>query len=129
MAAAKVLARGRPCAPCVRRPCVGCARAGLIRDTCRERLVAFEARAGRVLRCFQGKREGVTHAEAWRTVKDRDAGRVQWQGSRLEEREGGIALQGLGERHATLGAELVAVEPAHTVKAGEKGQCSERGTS
>ena len=43
---------------------------------------------------------------------------VRWQGSRHEVREGGIALQGLGERHATLGAEVVAVEPAHTVEAG-----------
>ena len=37
---------------CMCRLCVGCARAGLIRDTRREWLVAFEARAGRVLRCF-----------------------------------------------------------------------------
>ena len=45
-------------------------------------------------------------------------GWVRWQGSRLELLEGGIALQGLGERHATLGAEVVAAEAAHTVKAG-----------
>ena len=60
----------------------------------------------------------MTHTEAWRAVKDRDAGRVQWQDSRPELVEGGIALQGLGERHATLGAELVEAEPAHTAKAG-----------
>ena len=32
--------------------------------------------------------------------------------------EGGIALQGLSERHATLGAEVVVAEAAHTAKAG-----------
>ena len=46
-------------------------------------------------------------------------GWVRWQGSRPELLEGGVALQSLGERHATLGAELVVVEPAHTAK--EKG--------
>ena len=51
---------------------------------------------------------------------------VRWQGSRLERLEGGIALQGLGERHATLGAEVVVAEAAHTAKAGGKGRCSER---
>ena len=44
------------------------------------------------------------------------------QGSRLEVREGGVALEGLGERHAALGAELVVAEPAHTAKEGEKEQ-------
>ena len=54
-------------------------------------------------------------------------GWVRWQGSRPELREGGVALEGLGERHATLGAELVAVEPAQTAKENsEEGQCSER---
>ena len=43
-------------------------------------------------------------------------GSVRWQGSRLEHLEGGIALQGLGERHATLKTEVVAVEAAHTAK-------------
>ena len=47
VAAARVLAQGRPCAPCMRRPRVGCARAGLVRGTRREWLVAFKARAGR----------------------------------------------------------------------------------
>ena len=45
-------------------------------------------------------------------------GWVRWQGSRPERLEGGVALQGLGERHATLRAEVVAVEAAHTAKAG-----------
>ena len=54
---------------------------------------------------------------------------VQWQGSRLEPLEGGVALERLGERHAALAAELVAVEPAHTAKgsvsrgAGSEGAC------
>ena len=43
---------------------------------------------------------------------------VRWQGSRHKVLEGGVALEGLGERHATLVAELVAVEPAHTAKEG-----------
>ena len=43
---------------------------------------------------------------------------VQWQRSRPERLEGGVALERLGERHAALGAELVAVEPAHTAKEG-----------
>ena len=51
---------------------------------------------------------------------------VRWQGSRPELCEGRVALEGLGERHATLGAEGVAVEPVHTAKEGEKGECSER---
>ena len=38
---------GKQHALCMCRLCVGCARAGL-----REWLVAFEARAGRLLRCF-----------------------------------------------------------------------------
>eukprot|EP00964_Phaeocystis_antarctica_P060015 scaffold35750_cov56-Phaeocystis_antarctica.AAC.5 len=42
-----MLARGRPCAPCMCRPRVGCTRAGLVRGTRREWLVAFTARAGR----------------------------------------------------------------------------------
>ena len=47
----------------------------------------------------------------------------RWQGSRLELLEGGIALEGLGERHAALGAEVVATEPAHTAKGkGEMGR-------
>ena len=48
--------------------------------------------------------------------------RVRWQGSRLEPLEGRINLEGLGERHARLGAELVVVEAAHTATEGEKGQ-------
>ena len=40
------------------------------------------------------------------------------RGSRPEHLQGRIALQGLGECHATLGAEVVVAEPAHTVKAG-----------
>eukprot|EP00964_Phaeocystis_antarctica_P091078 scaffold58354_cov54-Phaeocystis_antarctica.AAC.2 len=55
-------------------------------------------------------------------------GWVRWQGSRLEVREGRISLQGLGDRHATLGAEVVPLEPAQLAKEGEKGQCSERGS-
>ena len=55
-------------------------------------------------------------------------GRVgsRWQGSRPERREGRVALEDLGERHATLGAEVVVVEAAQTAKEGEKGECSER---
>eukprot|EP00964_Phaeocystis_antarctica_P007011 scaffold3797_cov55-Phaeocystis_antarctica.AAC.1 len=55
-------------------------------------------------------------------------GRVgsRWQGSRLERREGRVALEDLGERHATLGAELVVAEAAHAAKEGEKGKRSER---
>eukprot|EP00964_Phaeocystis_antarctica_P018375 scaffold10153_cov65-Phaeocystis_antarctica.AAC.3 len=49
-----------------------------------------------------------------------------WQGSRLERREGRVALEGLGERHATRGAEVVEAEAAQTAKAGEKSECSER---
>ena len=49
-------------------------------------------------------------------------GWVRWRGSRLEELEGGVALERLGERHAALGAELVEFEPAHTATEGEKGQ-------
>ena len=45
-------------------------------------------------------------------------GWFRWQGSILEPLEGGVALEGLGERHATLGAELVVLEPAHTAKEG-----------
>ena len=54
-------------------------------------------------------------------------GLVRWKGSRLEIREGRVLLEGLGDRHATLGAELVAVEAAHTAKAGEQGKGCERG--
>ena len=43
-------------------------------------------------------------------------GWVRSQGSRPELLEGGVALERLGERHATLGAELVEAEPAHTAK-------------
>jgi hypothetical protein len=45
-------------------------------------------------------------------------GWVRWQGSRLELHEGGVALEGLGERHASLGAEVVEVEAAQTAKPG-----------
>eukprot|EP00964_Phaeocystis_antarctica_P061813 scaffold36961_cov56-Phaeocystis_antarctica.AAC.1 len=51
---------------------------------------------------------------------------VRWQGSRLERREGRVAVEDLGERHATRGAEVVPAEAAHTAKEGEKGECSER---
>ena len=51
---------------------------------------------------------------------------VQMQGSRLELLEGRIALERLGERHASRGAEVVVVEAAQTGKEGEKGECSER---
>ena len=40
------------------------------------------------------------------------------QGSRPEVRKGRVDLQRLGERHATLGAEVVVAEAAHTAKAG-----------
>ena len=55
-------------------------------------------------------------------------GRVgsRWQGSRLERREGRVALEGLGERHASRGAEVVVAEAAQTAKEGDKGECSER---
>ena len=49
-------------------------------------------------------------------------GWVRWQGSRREPREGRVFLQGLGERHATGGAEVVAGEAAQTAKEGDKGQ-------
>ena len=48
-------------------------------------------------------------------------GWVRWQGSRPERLEGRIALQGLGERHASLRAEVVEQEAAHTAKAGWEG--------
>ena len=48
------------------------------------------------------------------------------QGSRPEVRKGRVDLQRLGERHATLGAEVVAEDAAQTAKVGEKCQCSER---
>ena len=52
---------------------------------------------------------------------------VRWQGSRLELLEVGVALERLSERHATLGAELVVAEPAHTAKERvRRGECSER---
>ena len=53
-------------------------------------------------------------------------GWVRRQGSRPEVLEGGVALERLSERHAALGAELVAVEPAHTAKGRvRRGECSE----
>jgi hypothetical protein len=168
------------------RLCVGCARAGLVRDTRREWLVACKARAGVALRCFQVTRKGVRCTEARRAREDRDAwaggfdgraadvssvrvvlllrasasampplgpsllfmslrkrrrekvkrasaasvhavgsqgkgGWVRWRGSRQERLEGGVALEGLGERHATLGAELVVRKAAQTVKPGWEG--------
>ena len=51
---------------------------------------------------------------------------VRWQGSGLELREGRVSLEGLGECHASRGAEVVVEEAAHTAKEGEKGECSER---
>ena len=66
-------AASKQLALCVCRLCVGCARAGLVRDTRGEWLVACKARAGRVLRCFQGTRKGVRCTEARRAGKDRDA--------------------------------------------------------
>eukprot|EP00964_Phaeocystis_antarctica_P071957 scaffold43949_cov50-Phaeocystis_antarctica.AAC.3 len=55
-------------------------------------------------------------------------GRVgsRWQGSRQERREGRVALEDLGERHARRGADVVNLEAAHTAKEGEQGECSER---
>ena len=55
-------------------------------------------------------------------------GRVgsRWQGSRLERREGRVALEDLGERHASRGAEAVLAEAAQTAKEGEQGECRER---
>ena len=53
-------------------------------------------------------------------------GWVRWQGSRPEEREGRIALEGLGDRHALRGAELGEDEAAHTATEGGKGNCKER---
>ena len=48
------------------------------------------------------------------------------QGSGLERLEGGVALDGLGERHAALRAEIVAVEAAHTGKRSvRRSVCSE----
>ena len=47
---------------------------------------------------------------------------VRWQGSGLELREGRVSLEGLGERHAIPGAEVVAGEAAQTAKEGDKGQ-------
>ena len=43
---------------------------------------------------------------------------VRWQGSRLQRLEGGVALEGLDERYATHGAEVIELEPAQTVKPG-----------
>ena len=52
---------------------------------------------------------------------------VRWLSSRPELLEGRVALEGLGERHAALGAELVAAEPAHTANGRvRRGECSER---
>ena len=54
-------------------------------------------------------------------------GWVRRQGSRLELLEVGVALERLSERHATLRAELVVAEPAHTAKERvTRGECSER---
>jgi hypothetical protein len=50
-------------------------------------------------------------------------GWVRWQGSRPERLEGGVALERLGERHATLGPELVVAEPGHTAQ--RKGVCAQ----
>ena len=47
---------------------------------------------------------------------------VQGQGSRHEVLEGGVALEGLGDRHAALGAEPVAAEPTHTAKGRVRGR-------
>ena len=55
-------------------------------------------------------------------------GWVRWQGSRPELLEGRIFLEGLGDRHATRGAEFVALEAAQTGKEGGKGKSSERRT-
>ena len=55
---------------------------------------------------------------------------LRWQGSRPELFEGLVALEGLSERHAALGAELVEVEPAHTAKGRvRRGECRERGAT
>ena len=53
---------------------------------------------------------------------------IRLQGSRPELLRGCVALDGLGERHANLGAELVVAEAAHTVKGvrDRTGECSER---
>ena len=37
----------------------------------------------------------------------------RWSGSRPEPFQGRVALEGLSERHAALGAELVVAEPAY----------------
>eukprot|EP00964_Phaeocystis_antarctica_P005891 scaffold3211_cov61-Phaeocystis_antarctica.AAC.1 len=47
-------------------------------------------------------------------------GWVRWQGSRLERREGRVALERLGDRHASRGADLVPAEAAHTAKEGKE---------
>ena len=47
---------------------------------------------------------------------------VQWQGSRLERREGRVFLERLGDRHAIPGAEVVGAEAAQTATEGGKGQ-------
>ena len=39
---------------------------------------------------------------------------IRWQGSRQEPIEGCVALEGLGKRHASLGAKFVVLEAAHT---------------
>ena len=43
-------------------------------------------------------------------------GWVRSPDSRLELLEGRVALEGLGEHHAALGAKVVGIEPAHTEK-------------
>jgi hypothetical protein len=45
-------------------------------------------------------------------------GWVRWQGSRLQLLEGGVALEGLGERHAILRAEVVVFKAAQMAKPG-----------
>ena len=57
---------------------------------------------------------------------DARASGFEMAGHRRERREGRVALEGLGERHATLRAEFVPAEAAHTAKEGGKGECSER---
>ena len=62
--------------------------------------------------------EGASAVRVHAAVSKGMGGWVRSQGSRLEPLEGGVALERLGERHAALGAEVVAVEAAHTAKGG-----------
>eukprot|EP00964_Phaeocystis_antarctica_P001631 scaffold860_cov57-Phaeocystis_antarctica.AAC.1 len=82
---------------------------------------------GAVLRCVRGGM-GMKCTEWLMHVKGpgRTGAWVRWQGSRPERREGRVALERLGERHAFHGAEVVVAEAAHTAKEGEKGECSAR---